>query len=78
MVTSVLQSSLKLHLNVYAYIIYLQTETKGNGYNVNNVEAVVTYKVEWMSALYKSTRKIKAAYNNQSTNGIYQRITARK
>ena len=46
MVTSVLQSSLKLHLNVNAYIIYLQMATKGNGYNVNNVEAVVTYKVE--------------------------------
>ena len=45
-VTSVMQSSLKLHLNVYAYIIYLQMATKGNGYNVKNVEAVVTYKVE--------------------------------
>ena len=55
-----MQSSLKLHLNVYAYIIYLQIETKGNGYNVNNVEAVVTYKVEWMRALYKSTKKVKA------------------
>ena len=25
---------------------YRWMETKGNGYNVNNVEAVVTYKVE--------------------------------
>ena len=33
--------------------------TKGNGYNVYNVEAVVTYKVECMRALFKSTKKVK-------------------